>query len=441
MKNDDVELIHNVLDGDQNAFAELVRKYQKPIHALAWRKVGDFHIAEEITQDTFLKVYQKLATLEDPRRFSGWLYRIAARQCNAWLRKKRMQMQSLDDIDNNLLEKMTYSNYMTEEKQKESVTAQRDVVHKLLARLQESERTVMTLHYFGEMTCEEISRFLGVSASTVKSRLRRARLRLKRAEPIIREALEGFHIQSNLIENIMREIPHIKPDSPTDGKPFMPWTITISTVVLVMMMLGIGNQFLSRFQQPYNFNAKSEMSVEIIDAPIVLDITSKPNSRTQQGRSLTPSQGNGFDLNAVQSENVPRFLSAQAKKVVLNDVETSQNILSIFRTPTAGYQDYTVVEIDATAFSEGGLLTVDIRVGSAEASGAFVLFANDSDLPIGDVPKTILTAASGIPRGKIGRITHRFEQGETFLLGATGKAFSGNGKANSFLASISIDPK
>jgi len=441
MKNDDVELIHKILDGNQNAFAELVRKYQKPIHALAWRKVGDFHIAEEITQDTFLIVYQKLATLEDPRCFSGWLYRIAARQCNAWLRKKRMQTESLDDTDKKLIEKMSYSRYIAEEKEKTSVAAQRDMVHKLLARLQESERTVMTLHYFGEMTCEEISRFLGVSSSTVKSRLRRARIRLKRAEPIIREALEGFHIRSNLIDNIMNEIPHIKPDSPTAGKPFIPWTIALSTVVLVMAMLGIGTQLLSHFQQPYNYDATSEMSVEIIDAPIVLDITSKPNVRTQQAKSMTPSQGIGFDLNVVQTEYVSRFLSAQSKNIVLNDKVTSQDILSIFRTPTAGYQDYTVVEIDATAFREGGMLTIDIRVGSAEAFGAFVLFANDRKLPIGDMPKTILAAASGIPRGKIGRITHRFDKGTTFLLGATGKSFSGKGKANSFVASISIDPE
>ena len=55
MKNRDVALIRRTLDGDDTAFTVLVRKYQKPIHALAWRKVGDFHTAEEITQDTFLK--------------------------------------------------------------------------------------------------------------------------------------------------------------------------------------------------------------------------------------------------------------------------------------------------------------------------------------------------------------------------------------------------
>ena len=77
MERDDVQLIHEILAGDDAAFNTLVQKYQKSVHALAWRKIGDFHHAEEITQDTFLQVYRKLATLKDPNQFAGWLYVIA----------------------------------------------------------------------------------------------------------------------------------------------------------------------------------------------------------------------------------------------------------------------------------------------------------------------------------------------------------------------------
>ena len=76
MKNDDVQLIQRVLEGDDTAFSTLVRKYQRSVHALAWRKIGDFHIAEDITQDTFLKAYQKLSTLKEPQSFASWLYVI-----------------------------------------------------------------------------------------------------------------------------------------------------------------------------------------------------------------------------------------------------------------------------------------------------------------------------------------------------------------------------
>ena len=61
----DAELIQHSLQGDQNAFAALVKKYQKGVHALAWRKIGDFHIAQEITQDAFLKAYKNLSDLKN----------------------------------------------------------------------------------------------------------------------------------------------------------------------------------------------------------------------------------------------------------------------------------------------------------------------------------------------------------------------------------------
>ena len=60
MLQDDVQLIRKTLLGDETAFATLVEKYQKGVHALIWRKIGDFHHAEEITQDTFLQAYKKL---------------------------------------------------------------------------------------------------------------------------------------------------------------------------------------------------------------------------------------------------------------------------------------------------------------------------------------------------------------------------------------------
>ena len=100
MKNSDAQLIHRVLNGDETAFSALVKKYQKQVHALAWRKIGDFHIAEEITQDTFLRAYQKLRTLKKPQRFASWLYVIATNRCNTWLHKKHFRTQLLKNKGN-----------------------------------------------------------------------------------------------------------------------------------------------------------------------------------------------------------------------------------------------------------------------------------------------------------------------------------------------------
>ena len=175
MRNNDAELIRRTLAGDETAFTMLVKKYHKHVHALAWRKIGDFHIAEDITQETFLKVYKHLATLKDLDRFPGWLYVIATRRCIAWLRKKRLHAQLVEDIDMVGKGKETYSQYVATQQAETSTEAKQEVVKQLLAKLQESERTVITLYYFGEMTCEEISKFLGVSANTIKSRLSRGR--------------------------------------------------------------------------------------------------------------------------------------------------------------------------------------------------------------------------------------------------------------------------
>ena len=294
MKNTDVELIHLILEGDDTAFATLVKKYQKHVHALAWRKIGDFHIAEEITQDTFLKVYQKLDTLKNPNQFSGWLYVIATRRCLAWLRKKRMETESLEDMDTEMIEETAYSEYVAGEKAKVTIQTQREVVKKLLSKLKESERTVMILHYFGEMTCEEISRFLGVSPSAIKSRLSRARQRLKKEEPMIREALNNFQISANLTKNIMREVAHLNPIAPSGSNPFVPWVLAASGIILIVLILGMGSQYLARFQQPYSLDAQSEMTVELIDAPIVQNSDAKPNIKNLIGKhSDTIGRGNG----------------------------------------------------------------------------------------------------------------------------------------------------
>ena len=190
MRNDNVVLIQRILAGDAIAFERLVRKYQKQVHTLAWRKIGDFHIAEDITQETFLQVYQKLETLEDPTRFPRWLYVIADRLCIAWLRRNQRHTEPLEDTDISEVETEAYSRYVATEHAKTFAEARRDLVEELLAKLKEGNRTVITLHYLEGMTYAEMSDFLGVSKNTIKSRLRRARQQLRQYEFMVPEALD-----------------------------------------------------------------------------------------------------------------------------------------------------------------------------------------------------------------------------------------------------------
>ena len=177
-REDDVQLIRKILSDDK-AFNTLVQKYQKSVHAFAWRKVGDFHYAEEIAQDTFLQVYEKLSTLKDPHQFAGWLYVIANRLCIAWLRKQKLVMQSLSDTSVKEIDNLTYERYVSEQRELEATERRCEIVERLLKKLPESERTVMTLYYFGEMTIKEIGKFLSMSMNTIRSQLHRARKRLQ----------------------------------------------------------------------------------------------------------------------------------------------------------------------------------------------------------------------------------------------------------------------
>ena len=187
MKNDDVELIRRILAGDETAFAKLIGKYQRQVHTHALRKIGDFHIAEDITQETFLQVYQNLETLNDPTQFTRWLYAIVNNLCIAWHRRDRLQTQPLEETHISEIETEAYSRHVATEQAKTSAQAQRDLVKKLLAKLKESDQEVITLHYFEEMTSSEIGTYLGVSENTIKSRLHRARQRLKKYEFMIQE--------------------------------------------------------------------------------------------------------------------------------------------------------------------------------------------------------------------------------------------------------------
>ena len=179
MIENDAQLIHRTLSGDETAFASLVGKYEKQVHVFVLQKIGDFQDAQEVTQDTFLRAYNNLSTLRDPDRFAGWLYVIATRRCVNWLRQQRPVMQSLDDMPVKEREQLSYRRYVSRQHQMETSQTLQETIAQMLRSLPEHERTVVRLYYLSEMRVTEIGEFLGVSVNTIKSRLLRARRRLQ----------------------------------------------------------------------------------------------------------------------------------------------------------------------------------------------------------------------------------------------------------------------
>ena len=323
-KENDVQLIQRILSGDEAAFDVLVQRHQKSVHALAWRKIGDFHDAEEITQDTFLQVYKKLPTLKDPYKFAGWLYVITNNLCTDWLRKKKPAMQSLGDTSMEEIEKSSYTHHVSEQRRTEITEHRRAIVKKLLEKLPESEQTVMILHYLGEMTVKEISKFLGVSANAIHTRLYRARKRLETEEALlVQEVLNGVQIPTSVSQNIMQRVADIKPMPQTTPKPVTPWIAFGTTFLLLALLFGASDQYLTRFQRPYSFEAASEPTIEIVDTDIILDSPSKPAVRNQFGRTTLTRKTSGASTQVSHTASTPNtFKDSRRQLSVMEKVQT-----------------------------------------------------------------------------------------------------------------------
>ena len=160
----------------------------------------------------------------------------------------------------------------------------------------------MTLHYLGEMTAKEISKFLGVSVNTITNRLWRARKRLRQdQERFVQEVLGGVQFPANLSENIMRQVVNLKPTPPPIGKPLLPWGAFGIATLLVALLLGATDQYLTRFQRPYSFEAVSQPTIELVDTFIVLDVDSKSDVRNQVGRATSVDKNIGIGLQASET--------------------------------------------------------------------------------------------------------------------------------------------
>ena len=252
------------------------------------------------------------------------------------------------------VEESSYSHYVSEKREEEADEYRHELVRKFLEKLPESERTVMTLYYLGEMTAKEIGNFLGVSVNTVTSRLRRARERLQQDEELlIQEMLGGVQLPESLTENIMQQVADVKLTPSSTGQPLLPWgAFSAAAVLVTLLLLGLSNQYLTRFQKPYSFEARSEPTVEIIDAPVVPDINIKPTAHNQVRRVVTTGRNTGAGgqisesvLGANASQGLLRSAGAQWTQVTgpqggpVSDIfATSEGMLYAFSPLTGVYR-------------------------------------------------------------------------------------------------------
>jgi len=168
------EIIHRVLQGDQQVFAELVKRYQYFVFTIAVRYTNNRQDAEEIAQDVFVKAYRSLADFRQIAKFSTWLYTITTNTCSSFLRKRKLETHSLAD------EKIPEPADSHEEEEQISIQRSKAaLMNKAIGLLHPDDATVLTLFYKGDQSLDEIGRIMGITPNNAKVKLHRARQRLK----------------------------------------------------------------------------------------------------------------------------------------------------------------------------------------------------------------------------------------------------------------------
>jgi RNA polymerase sigma factor (sigma-70 family) len=172
----DIEIISAVLNGNQQAYAQIVERHKAFVFTLVLRYIKSREDAEEVAQDVFIKAYRALADFKGASKFSTWLYTIITTTCISFLRKKKPDIHSLDN--ENVFETIDNkdSGMSANQVEQKSRVA---MVNNAIALLSPDDAEIVTLFYKGEQTLDEIAQVLGIEANTVKVRLHRARTRLK----------------------------------------------------------------------------------------------------------------------------------------------------------------------------------------------------------------------------------------------------------------------
>ncbi len=178
-ERDDGALIARACAGERGAFEGLMAKYANLVGSIAYNIIGDVHVAGDITQETFLKVYRNLQHLEDPRRFKGWLCSIVRTTCVDWLRKERVKPASLEKIAEEGMEPQgEFLGTVFKQTSTELEELREKVLH-VVNSLPKIYQQIILLRHLRKMTYREMSDFLGLPVATIESRLYRARLMLR----------------------------------------------------------------------------------------------------------------------------------------------------------------------------------------------------------------------------------------------------------------------
>jgi RNA polymerase sigma-70 factor (ECF subfamily) len=173
----DIELVRQALGGSQTAYSDLLGRFQRPVFSLVRRMVGDPGLAEDLAQEVFLKAFRALASFDQSRKFSSWLFKIAHNAAIDYLRKKQLDTVALETSDSDEPDLVAILPDSSSESP-ETGTHRRDMAEALeqaLESLRPAYREVVVLRFQEGLTYEEIAEITDLPLGTVKTHLHRAR--------------------------------------------------------------------------------------------------------------------------------------------------------------------------------------------------------------------------------------------------------------------------
>ena len=185
---DDATLIRRIQAGDRHAFRWLIKSHERLVYGVVWKIVRNQADAEDISQEVFLKVHEKLGTFNQEAKLSTWIAKIAYNQALSHLRKRDILQNSVDVEDEAFRERIAGAGSTPTEhlEAKEMKT----VVHEAIERLPQPYRTLIDLVHIQEMSYAEVVEISGLPEGTVKSYLFRGRKLLKDAIAGSRQLLQ-----------------------------------------------------------------------------------------------------------------------------------------------------------------------------------------------------------------------------------------------------------
>jgi RNA polymerase sigma factor (sigma-70 family) len=170
----DIFYIEQVLEGKTNAFTYIVDRHKDHAFNLALRICGNHEEAEEIAQDSFMKVYRSLTHFKMKSSFATWLYRIVYNTAISFIRTRKIRVLSLDEFPADAIDFIRNSSSEDEAE----AEYRNSLVNFALQKINEEERGLITLYYYEDLSIEEISDIAAISKSNVKVKLFRARQKM-----------------------------------------------------------------------------------------------------------------------------------------------------------------------------------------------------------------------------------------------------------------------